>query len=275
MIYYHTGSGNSRHVAELLAGILGEGLCRIAPGGSAAPSHKGERVIWVFPVYSWGVPPIVRSFMLRSRGLEGASHYMVCTCGDDVGLTHLQWRRIARSLGWKAVGCWSVQMPNNYVLLPGFDVDPARLEADKLDACGARVAAVARGIRHGARVDDVVRGSMPWVKSRILYPLFMRFLMSPRPFRHTDACIGCGKCAAGCPCSNIVMDSGRPRWVNAPGSDSCAMCLACYHHCPVHAVAYGKRTARKGQYVCPAQPGPHAEKRADCAPGTENRQSDR
>ena len=28
-------------------------------------------------------------------------------------------------------------------------------------------------------------------------------------------------------------------------------CLACYHVCPKHAVQYGRRTKRKGQYLNP------------------------
>ena len=41
-----------------------------------------------------------------------------------------------------------------------------------------------------------------------------------------------------------VLAEGRPVW----GAD-CAMCLACYHHCPEHAVGYGNATKGKGQYA--------------------------
>lgn len=245
MILWHSGTGNSRYVAESLAAALGQRAERMVPGCKAVAADDSI-IVWVFPIYSWGLPPVVRDYIRRSEGLDGARHFMVCTCGDDVGLAHLSWRRLMRSKGWNARGAWSVQMPNNYVLLPGFDVDSKPLERQKLDACSDRIAEVARGIKCGAKVDSVVRGAMPWIKTRVLYPLFVRFMMSPRPFRHNDGCISCGKCAGVCPAVNISMESGVPQW----GRD-CTMCLGCYHICPRHAVEYGNRTRAKGQYYFP------------------------
>jgi len=34
-----------------------------------------------------------------------------------------------------------------------------------------------------------------------------------------------------------------PKW-----GPACMMCLRCYHHCPAHAVKYGRHTDGKGQY---------------------------
>jgi ferredoxin len=245
MIYWHTGTGNSLYAATVLAQMLGEDMCRMTPGCYASASSC-ERVIWVFPIYSWGLPPMVKKFISRSVGLENARHYMVCTCGDDIGLAHETWRSLLRRKRWNARGAWSVQMPNNYVLLPGFDVDSSSLEQEKLSAAAGRLAEVARGIACGAKVDSVVRGQFPWIKTHVLYPLFARFMMSPKPFSFTGSCISCGKCAAVCPAANIRMENGHPCW-----GTNCTLCLGCYHICPVHAVAYGKATRGKGQYFIP------------------------
>ena len=64
--------------------------------------------------------------------------------------------------------------------------------------------------------------------------LFNTFLMSPKPFHATEACIACKKCEKVCPVNNIKV-TDRPVW-----GDNCTQCLACYHICPVHAVEYGK-----------------------------------
>ncbi|MDE6651460.1 MAG: EFR1 family ferrodoxin [Paramuribaculum sp.] len=242
MIFWHSGTGNTHYVAKKLAELLAQPLSYISESRDYI-SSEGEKIIWVFPVYSWGIPPVIRRYIRLAQLMPNTEHYMVCTCGDDVGLTHEQWRKLMCAKGYNARGAWSVQMPNNYVVLPGFDVDSIELATEKLGKCEHRIEEVARGIKCGAKVDSVVRGAFPGVKTKVLYPLFVRFLMSPKPFHYTEACISCGKCAKTCPISNIKMRSNHPDWGN-----DCAMCLGCYHVCPVHAVQYGNRTRHKGQY---------------------------
>ena len=59
---------------------------------------------------------------------------MVATCGDDTGLTAREWTALMCEKGLTADAQFSVQMPNTYVLLPGFDVDSPTLEAEKFGA---------------------------------------------------------------------------------------------------------------------------------------------
>ncbi|MDE6452804.1 MAG: EFR1 family ferrodoxin [Muribaculaceae bacterium] len=256
MIIVFSGCGNTAAVARELARHTGDTLLRLTPAmlraDAPAPAlaADGRHIVWAFPTYSWGVPPVVRRFIARAE-IEGADtlpHAMVTTCGDDTGLCASMWRADLRRRGWAAGRAFSVQMPNTYVTLKGFDVDPPHSAAAKLQAMPARVAEIARGLSQPGP-DDTVRGSFAWLKTRVVYPQFVRMGMSPKPFRATEACTGCGRCAARCPMANITMDSGRrPQW----GSD-CAFCLGCYHACPSHAVAYGGATRRKGRY-----PGPEA-----------------
>ena len=245
MIVWFSGTGNSRLVAKRLSELLDMPAVAMTEADPADVA-TADSVVWVFPIYSWGVPPVVRQFIGRCSLQPEQPHFMVCTCGDDIGLAHLMWRRCIRLAGANPIGTFSVQMPNNYTLLPGFDVDSEAVAQCKLRQAPERIAAVARAIRHSARVDDVVRGSMPAVKTRGIYPLFVRFEMSPSKFHFTSACIRCGKCASACPMSNISMSGDGPVW-----GENCALCLAGYHVCPVHAVMYGRRTARKGQYMAP------------------------
>lgn len=212
----------------------------------------GDRIVWVFPVYSWGIPPVVVEFMRKvSLGGCNAGHYMVCTCGDDVGLTHRQWRRMVLMRGWTPCGAFSVTMPNTYTLMKGFDVDAATVAQEKLASMPKRLDAILERIagNYCDCGDDVAMGSFAWLKSRVVYPYFVRFCMSPRPFHAIDECIGCWKCVRECPMSNIeIGDKKRPQW-----GDRCALCLRCYHTCPEHAVQYGRSTVGKGQYLYPKE----------------------
>lgn len=260
MILYFSGTGNSKAVAQTLAGTLGETSLPIRPSmrrGMIEIPSDDTHLIWVFPVYSWGVPPylldVIRS--VEFNGMKPAMlHHAVVTCGDDCGLADRMWRKAMLSRGWMTGCIASVQMPNNYVSMKGFDVDSKAVEAEKLNAYPKRVAEIARMIEQsdstGEYLTDIVRGSCAWIKTKVIYPWFVRHAMNPAKFSVSDSCIGCGKCARWCPLKNITMSgtgtTSRPGW----GKD-CAGCLGCYHICPTHAIDFAKATRNKGQYINP------------------------
>lgn len=244
----------------MLGHILGEEVAAMTPdmrGGMLTIPTGNHRVIWVFPVYSWGVPPYVLD-IIRTVNIPDETavlHHAVMTCGDDCGLADTMWRKAITRRDWKDGCVMSVQMPNNYVCLPGFDVDSTKVESEKLAAYPSRVKSVADEIMRaeslGQPTTDIVRGAFAWVKTRVIYPWFVRHAMNPKHFSVSDACISCGKCAKSCPLGNITMHtagndpkSSQPAW----GTD-CAGCLGCYHTCPVHAIGYTSATRNKGQYL--------------------------
>lgn len=262
MIICFSGTGNSLAVARRLANLMDDRMVRLEGEALSRPTDHpidcaGQtKVIWVFPVYSWGVPPVVMDYIKRARlaNSHGLAHYMVATCGDDAGLTHEQWRSLISGRGWTAMTAYTVEMPNTYTLMKGFDVDSTEITQRKLNEMPPRVEHIARMITSGTPGDEVVKGNWSWVKSKVIYPWFVRKAMSPKPFHYTDACVGCGECARSCPMGNIDMSDKRPRW-----HEQCALCLRCYHICPHHAVAYGKATLGKGQYINPGLSRPTPE----------------
>ncbi|MDE5668742.1 MAG: flavodoxin domain-containing protein, partial [Duncaniella sp.] len=61
MIIYFSGTGNSRAVATELGRLTDEEVKAMTPSmrGGDIEMTDSQRLIWVFPVYSWGVPPYV------------------------------------------------------------------------------------------------------------------------------------------------------------------------------------------------------------------------
>lgn len=257
LILYFSGTGNTATAAHLLAEKL---HCDALPfiGGKLPErsiSSNIRNIIWAAPVYAWGLPPLVEKeirHLIYSFG-EDAAHHLLLTCGDDIGLTHILWRKIMHNAGKKCGAIFSIQMPNTYVLLPGFDVDTPKKAEEKLALLPQRVTHIANCINDNFIGDDVTPGRFPCLKSYILRPLFHRFLMSPKPLHVIpDECIGCGICEKICPLHNIRLNynsdrtKARPEW-----GPNCTLCLGCYHMCPNHAIAYGKITLKKGQKRIP------------------------
>lgn len=253
MVYYFSGTGNSRLVAERLSRLVND-ECKLITGvNPIGELPEGESVGFIFPVYSWGVASEMTVFIDSLGGMfwdeinrRKISVWCVMTCGDEVALAPEMIAKTLSRHGVELESVWSVTMPNNYVLLPGFDVDPKDVEQRKLAEAPARIREIAEGIKRHSRKVDVVRGSWAWAKTKLIYPLFLRWGIFPKKWHSTASCVGCGICAKSCPLKNIKMADGVPQW-----GMHCCSCLACYHSCPRHAVAYGKITFKKGQYFCP------------------------
>lgn len=179
---------------------------------------------------------------------DDCPHYMVATCGDDIGLAHREWRRAITRRGWRACSAFSVQMPNTFVAMKGFTLDPEPVAKAKLEASRDRVAHIIEQISNNpdSTADDVVTGKWAWLKTKIINPLFVTFVQTPRPFYADESCKSCGRCARNCPVRTITMENGRPEW-----KGDCVLCMRCYHYCPSHSIHYGSATNGKGQYQCP------------------------
>lgn len=255
MIFYFTGTGNSLWVAEALGKALGEPLVSIAEelkkskDELAYPVGKQEKVLFVYPIHSWGAAVPVGRFISRLK-LEGYSQqpvYSVSTCGDDCGCTDKMMRVALHKRGVALAGSYSVEMPNNYILMAGFDVDSKEVETAKLQAAPARITAIVEAIRERSNVKLYHAGSLPALKSYLVYPLFAKFAIKRNAFYATDACTSCGLCERVCPMDTIALAAdGKPRW-----ADTCVQCVACIHRCPVHAIEYGTVTQKKGRYRHP------------------------
>ena len=248
MIFYFSGVGNSAWVAYKLAEKLQDRVLPIAEEIRTPMEYTlapGERLGFVYPVYGWEPPKIVLDFVRKMKTNQVPEYlYFVCTCGDDTGKTADVFMSALQKKGWKSHACYSILMPDTYVCLPGFDIDGEDELKRKLDNASARVGFIGEELSRKVNMDKhgCFEGAFPKIKTYVLGGLFRKFLMSPKPFHATDACISCGLCEKRCPVHNIKVE-GKPQW-----GDDCTMCLACYHACPKHAIHYGNRTKNKGQY---------------------------
>lgn len=246
MIYYFSGCGNSRFVAEELARGTGERLLDIREpvAGDPLTLHEGEALGFVCPVYAWAVPRVMSDFVKHLQ-LTRKPHYtfLACTCGDNTGRTMKRFAKLLQRKGVTLNAGFTFVMPETYINVPGFNLDTPERTKEKIDAAKALLPQVVDDINERREVWRDRRGSMPWLKSHVVNPLFYSMLITDSKFVVGDSCIGCGRCAQVCPQDNIEMVEGRPHWMG-----DCTNCMACYHHCPKNAINFGKQTVGKGQY---------------------------
>lgn len=172
----------------------------------------------------------------------------MCTAGDNVGEAVSILEKRLQTMGIKIDSAISLIMPESYVGLPFMDVDtPAKEQCKKMEADNKLTRFIADIIECRSGVRDITIGHWPRINSRLIGSVFVKKLVTDRPFHVVaDRCLHCGKCASVCPVANIHFEKGgEPSWLH---NGKCLSCFACYHHCPTHAIEYGGRTKKKGQY---------------------------
>lgn len=253
MIICFSGTGNTAYASDCLHKILGDEIMVLSPGLLHNPSLiktsiSDRRMIWMLPVHSWAPPKLILKIIKENnfKFHPDTVHHLVITCGDDIGYADKVWASAIRKRGWKVGSIFSVQMPNSYVFLPGFDVDPQQLADEKLKRVPDKANEIAAAIEGEKPITNVVRGAFPFTKTYLIQPIFTLTLLSTKYFRVNERCKGCGKCVQNCPLITIRLVDSKPVW-----DKKCTMCLRCYHICPHHAIEYYKFTKDKGQYISP------------------------
>lgn len=270
MIFYFSGTGNSKWAAKTLALETGDTLVSIPEVINSDCSftiEKDEHVGFIFPIHGWRVPNIVKEFLTKltiktlGEDTSHVKHYCFClvTAGDSIGKAMERFQQQLKSvtvndaLSLKAV-C-SLIMPESYVGLPGMDVDTKEKELEKKELASKQLKEFSNILKQRPHKDSdqiwgwnqLIRGPIPSFFSGPVGGFFERFLITDKPF-HVDnrRCVKCGICANVCPVSDIKGGLGyEPEWLH---NGKCLTCFSCYHHCPHHAIEFGKRTQKKGQY---------------------------
>lgn len=252
MIFYFSGTGNTKWAAERIAARTGERLVSIADEPKGECSYTladSERIGFCFPVHGWQPPAIVRRFIRRLNITNGRGHYcfILCTCGDTVGDAVRIFNKELERCGLHATAAFSLVMPESYVCLPFMYTDTKEREQEKISVAKEQLETFIEEIANRTEsIEHLKKGPTPRLYSYVIGSFFNSRMITDRPFQVEDSCIKCGLCANVCPTDNIVIgEDGRPQWRH---DGDCTCCLACYHHCPRHAINYGKITKQRGQY---------------------------
>jgi hypothetical protein len=193
MIFYFSGTGNTRWAAEQLAQATGERLLSMAEelrsGNGCYELSEGERIGFCFAVHGWQPPHIVRQFIrqLRISGAEGHFCYALVTCGDSIGCTIEMLGSELAAVGLRVESAFSLVMPESYVCLPFMKTDTPEREQQKIAQAREDLARYAQLIvERRAGEMHLVKGPAPWVLSHVIGAYFNGRMISDKKFRVDD-----------------------------------------------------------------------------------------
>ena len=244
MILYYTGTGNSRHLARILAEKLEDELVsavELIREGRTGDFRSEKPWVFVCPTYGWQIPRIFRDFIREASFSGSREAWFVMNCGSEIGNAAKGIQALCAEKDFRFHGVLQINMPENYIAM--FSA-PAPETAEKLIRIGGRKA---------ERAAELIAAGQdfPTVKPRLLDKLysapvnafFYRFCIGDKKFTATDRCVSCGTCVEHCLLHNISLEQGRPVW-----HGNCTHCMACISRCPTQAIEYGKHSVGQRRY---------------------------
>ncbi len=249
IIWYFTGTGNSLAAARRAASALGGDveLKPIASVPAGAVEIAAARLGFVFPVYSFGLPRVVKEFIERIVSIKADSVFAIATCGGASGGTLAQLRKLLEAKGTRLDAAAAVVYPGNCIPL---HAAPTEEQCRKMISAGDET--VDRFMTDVTAGRQRPPGFFAGINEILFRPMYAAFLSSVRRsdrfLKADETCTRCGVCMKICPVGNIAAGpDGRPVW-----GGRCEACYACLNFCPAEAIQYGWLTRGRRRYRHPA-----------------------
>lgn len=248
IIYYFSGTGNSRNAAQWIINIAKEKglktqLINIEKSLPVEIPEKSMKTLVGFcsPTHGFNMPPImlkfigkfprhrnVDTFILNTRGGLKLHKYFLPGLS---GIAQIFPALILRLKGLRIVGMQPLDLPSNWLILhPGLR---KKVVQSIYSRCNSITKTFAESLLHGKRKYKALL-SLPFdlalIPIAIGYYFIARFLFA-KTLIATDACNGCEKCVIQCPVESIKMVNDRPFW-----KYTCESCMRCVNACPTRAI---------------------------------------
>ncbi len=231
VIYYFSGTGNSMRAAKVIAEELGDTEIISMRMDPAEVSAENMNVIgFVFPVYHWTMPAPAVKFIRQLKINTEAYIFAVAMPSFICGISCEKCARLIEAKGGKIAYGNLVHCVANYATVyPPFPWP--KLMVPQMER---KIQHIARDIadrkeREYPKAGRIVKAR----RNKVMKPYLDVQKYADYPFTVSESCVGCGLCAKVCPCNNIELHEGKPKFRH-----HCAQCMACVVNCPKRAIGY-------------------------------------
>ncbi|MBP2144238.1 ferredoxin/flavodoxin [Methanococcus voltae] len=266
VIYYFSGTGNSYYVARELAKVLSNKNngnedenskanntnTKIIPIANEIKKEQitcgSDKIIFVYPVYGFGVPEIVERFIKRLNIERNPKIYSIATCGKMAGGVHYHVDKLLKEKKQQLNAGYTIQMPSNYIL--AFNAPAQSKIIEILDDTDIRIKELGTLIQSNEK-NDAMDSLIAKISTGAFYPFWKKSLYKfDEKFKISKACNLCGTCVEICPVNNIEIVDNEKLENNDRiiYKHKCQECMGCIQTCPTRAIIYGKSAKRKSYF---------------------------
>jgi ferredoxin len=240
-MFYFSGTGNSKYIAELFCGNMNAGCCSIEENIDFTKLIEAEETIgFCYPVYYSRVPRIMREFAARHmETLKDKTLIILCTqqilSGDGArafaGLFPRDHAKIAYAEHFfMPSNIWPITTNERKILS----------SAEKAERKIQTVCRDIKAERIKKRGFNTLSRALGLIQAPLMQPLEKR---SNNSIRITGDCIQCRLCVSACPMNNLVAESE-----GITHQHNCTMCYRCINRCPQKAITVALHYKVKKQY---------------------------
>ena len=241
-IFYFSGTGNCLAVARKFnekSSIKSE----IIPisGLNEKQVIKSDRVGFIFPVYCHKVPDIVKNFIMSMEFISTPYIFAIVTHAGEPGQSLYDIKKLLAKKKKSLSFGIAIDMPGNAV-----ELNP-EIELVQLSTMEAKVIKIVELIE--AQKNNVIYGKnslFEHIRNQIIGFLARIYVFSPKRYKVSANCTGCGICEKVCPVNNISLYNQKPKW-----GKNCVFCLACFHWCPNEAIYDNRYIKNRRRYHHP------------------------
>lgn len=234
MIYYFSGTGNSKWVAEYIASKLGDEPKSIIKDSDGIKtlvkdSINSEVIGFVYPCYCAELPKIFKDWIISNDFSNVKYIWAVCTCGANSGRSYSQIKKLLPQL----MQGRDLIMPDNCVT---FAHKPEKVK-ELLDTAQERSNAIIENIKNKSENYNTFKsGILSNLLSKSSW-IGLTVLGESRKTVDNVKCVSCGKCVKTCPTNNITLTPKDEKKISF--SNKCAHCYACIQICDSSAISFG------------------------------------